>query len=307
MSEVSSMWLWGTALAASAAEAHQTLTGEAAIALLALFLLSFLIGLISPMAGIGGGVLFTPIMLAFTPVNADLVRGTGIAMVAANSLTASGAFLKAGVANLRLGLLAGISAAVLAAVGAIARPPRGPLLDLLLGLLMMSVVLVYNVIRGGVEYPKPGNSDPLSDRLHLNSSYYDIAINERVTYRVVRPALGTLLFGVMGLISGAFGVGAGWGAVPIANLIMKVPIRPAITTSQLIMSISAVTATWVYVLQGAVVPLMTVPALVGGMMGVTLGSRMAVRVKARYMRYAVLTIMTFTSIRLILMGSGLWR
>ena len=40
------------------------------------FLLSFAIAAIAVVAGIGGGVLFTPLMLAFTPVDSLIVRGT---------------------------------------------------------------------------------------------------------------------------------------------------------------------------------------------------------------------------------------
>ena len=42
------------------------------------FLLSFAIAMIAVMAGIGGGVLFTPLMLAFTPVDSLIIRGTGL-------------------------------------------------------------------------------------------------------------------------------------------------------------------------------------------------------------------------------------
>ncbi|MCS7118177.1 MAG: sulfite exporter TauE/SafE family protein [Thaumarchaeota archaeon] len=275
--------------------------------MLALFTFSFVIGLISPMAGIGGGVLFTPILLAFTSINVDLVRGTGIALATANSFTASGTFVRAGVVNLRLGLLAALIAATCAIVGVFLRPPGGPLLNSLLGLIMLSVVLTYNIMKGGVEYPRAVNSDFLAERLQLNASYYDRALNEHVSYAVERTVFGFLLFGGMGFISGAFGVGAGWGAVPIINLLMRVPLRPSITTSQLIVSISGLTAMWIYVLQGAVVPLMAIPSLMGGMLGVLIGSRIAVRAGARYIRYTVIAIMSFTSLRLLLSGLGIWR
>ncbi len=45
---------------------------------LGFFLLGFTIAAIAVVAGIGGRVLFTPLMLAFTPVDSLIVRGTGL-------------------------------------------------------------------------------------------------------------------------------------------------------------------------------------------------------------------------------------
>ena len=53
------------------------------------FLLSFAIAIIAVMAGIGGGVLFTPIMLAFTPVNSLIVRATGLIVAMFSGLISS--------------------------------------------------------------------------------------------------------------------------------------------------------------------------------------------------------------------------
>ena len=42
------------------------------------FFLSFAIALVAVIGGIGGGVLFTPFMLAFTSVDSLIVRATGL-------------------------------------------------------------------------------------------------------------------------------------------------------------------------------------------------------------------------------------
>ena len=47
------------------------------------FFLSFAIALVAVIGGIGGGVLFTPFMLAFTPVDSLIVRATGLILIAA--------------------------------------------------------------------------------------------------------------------------------------------------------------------------------------------------------------------------------
>lgn len=60
------------------------------------FLLSFAIAIIAVIAGIGGGVLFTPIMLAFTPVDSLIVRGTGLIVAMFSGLISSGPLARKG-------------------------------------------------------------------------------------------------------------------------------------------------------------------------------------------------------------------
>ena len=69
------------------------------------FLLSFAIALVAVIAGIGGGVIFTPIMLAFTPINSVIIRGTGLIVAMFSGLVSTGPFMRSGLANLKLVIL----------------------------------------------------------------------------------------------------------------------------------------------------------------------------------------------------------
>jgi len=68
------------------------------------FLLSFAIACVAVVAGVRGGVLFTPLMLAFTPVDSLIVRGTGIIVAMFSGLIATGPLMKSGLGNLKLSL-----------------------------------------------------------------------------------------------------------------------------------------------------------------------------------------------------------
>ncbi|MCK4785212.1 MAG: hypothetical protein KAV87_15790 [Desulfobacteraceae bacterium] len=59
-------------------------------------LLSFAIATIAVMAGIGGGVLFTPLMLAFTPIDSLIIRGTGLIVAMFSGLIPTGPFMNSG-------------------------------------------------------------------------------------------------------------------------------------------------------------------------------------------------------------------
>ena len=72
---------------------------------LGFFILSFTIAIIAVIAGIGGGVLFTPIMLAFTSVDSLIVRATGLVVAMFSGLVSTGPFMRKGLANLRVSVL----------------------------------------------------------------------------------------------------------------------------------------------------------------------------------------------------------
>ena len=85
----------------------------------ALLMLSVAIALISVIAGIGGGVIFTPIMLAFTSVNSVVVRGAGLIVAMFSGLISTGIFIKKGLCEYRTALLMTISQAIGALIGAL--------------------------------------------------------------------------------------------------------------------------------------------------------------------------------------------
>src|ERR687883_69782 len=69
---------------------------------IALFAVGFLIGVVAVLAGVGGGVLFVPIVGSFFPFHVDFVRGAGLLFALAGTLSAGPPLLRAGMASLRL-------------------------------------------------------------------------------------------------------------------------------------------------------------------------------------------------------------
>jgi uncharacterized protein len=58
------------------------------------FLISTAIAIIAVIAGIGGGVIFTPIMLGFTSMDSLVIRATGLVVAMFGGLISSGPFMK---------------------------------------------------------------------------------------------------------------------------------------------------------------------------------------------------------------------
>ena len=71
---------------------------------LILLVVTFVMGIIAVLGGVGGGVLFVPIISGFFPFHLDFVRGTGLLVALCGALAAGPGLLKANLASLRLAL-----------------------------------------------------------------------------------------------------------------------------------------------------------------------------------------------------------
>src|SRR5437016_13956805 len=61
---------------------------------LALFFVCFILGIVAVPAGVGGGVLFVPIVGGFFPFHLDFVRGAGLMVALGSALAASPSLLR---------------------------------------------------------------------------------------------------------------------------------------------------------------------------------------------------------------------
>jgi len=60
-----------------------------------------------------------------------------------------------------------------------------------------------------------------------------------------------------------FGLGAGWANVPALHLLLGVPLKGAVATSNIVMSIVNTSAAWIYIERGAMIPMVAVPSVIG--------------------------------------------
>ena len=80
--------------------------------------MGFLVGFVGPLAGVGGGVLFTPIAVGLLGVDVNLARTGGLLVAMTTSSVAGSLYLWRGVANLRLVAYAGAAVSLGAFLGA---------------------------------------------------------------------------------------------------------------------------------------------------------------------------------------------
>jgi uncharacterized membrane protein YfcA len=268
-----------------------------------LFVVCFALGIVAVPAGVGGGVLFVPIVGGFFPFHLDFVRGAGLMVALGSALAASPSLLRLGFANLRLALPLSLLVAASQIAGAmmgLALPAS--LVQTCLGLFILAIVALMLSV-GRSELPTASRSDPIAAALRIHGVFHDTARGRDVDWTVHRTPLALLAFAAIGLLAGMFGLGAGWANVPALNLLMGAPLKVSAGTSSLILSMTP-SAAWVYINQGAMLPIVVVPSIVGMMLGAMIGVRLLRVVKASAIRRLVVAMLLIAGARALMKGLG---
>ena len=198
--------------------------------------------------------------------------------------------------------LVGSISSIAGALAGLAMPAN--VVQLLLGLAIMGIAALMMKARA---YGSPDLKEPdaLSKMLQISGIYYEESTKSDVSWQIHRTPLGLFLFMIIGFIGGMFGMGAGWANVPVFNMLMGVPLKVAVATSGLVLSINGAAAAWVYIFKGAVVPLIAVPAIGGIMLGSKIGAKLLTKVNTRSVRMIVIIMLVVAGLRSLLKGFGI--
>ena len=267
-----------------------------------LFLFTFVIGIIAPISGVGGGVLFVPLTTAFFPFSVDFVRGTGLIMALTSSLSSAPQLTKKGLANLRIMAPIVAVSSVTSILGGIVGlwitnsfPEGKHYINIMLGIVLF-VIFVVMATSKRVEFPEVREQDGLSKKLGVVGAWYEPSLERVVEYRITNMAIAIPAFAIVGFIAGMFGLGAGWANVPVLNLIMGAPVKVATSTSMLIITVNDAAAAWIYLANGAVLPVIVIPSVIGITIGARIGAKLAVKAKPKAVRYLVMGIMLMSAV-----------
>jgi uncharacterized membrane protein YfcA len=157
------------------------------------------------------------------------------------------------------------------------------------------------------EFPEVKQADNLSTALRISGVYYEPSLGENINWKVHRTPQGLATFIIIGVMAGMFGLGAGWANVPVLNLMMGAPLKVSVATSKFLLSITDTSAAWIYVNNGAVLPMMVVPSIIGIMLGSIVGVRILAKTKPAAIRYMVIGLLLFAGLRALLKGLGIWN
>jgi uncharacterized membrane protein YfcA len=157
---------------------------------------------------------------------------------------------------------------------------------------------------GGVkaEWPVVKRVDRFTRWLKVGNPYYEPSIGRVVDYKVTRLGWGIVSMSFIGLVSGFFGMGAGWAIVPAINLIMGVPLKVAASVSGIVIGMGDCVTVWPYLYAGAIIPLFVAPWLLGQVLGGIVGAEALIKVRSASIRFLLIGIMAYTSFGLITNG-----
>ena len=269
-----------------------------------LFIVTFIMGVIAVLGGVGGGVLFVPIISGFFPFHLDFVRGAGLLVALAGALAAGPGLLRSGLASLRLAIPVALIASTCAIVGAmigLALPTN--VVQICLGVTILGICILMLTAKKS-EVPHVPESDKLSSILKIYGVYTEESTGETINWKIHRTPLGLAMFIIIGVMAGMFGLGAGWANVPVLNLMMGAPLKISVATSKFLLSITDTSAAWIYMNQGCVIPMMVVPSLVGIMGGSFVGVRILKVAKPTFIRWMVIVILGFAGLKALTKGLG---
>ncbi|MFH0960685.1 MAG: sulfite exporter TauE/SafE family protein [Pseudomonadota bacterium] len=271
---------------------------------LLLLVVTFVMGVAAVLGGVGGGVLFVPIISGFFPFHLDFVRGAGLLVALAGALAAGPGLLKMNLASLRLAVPVALIASSFAIIGAmigLALPTQ--IVQIALGVTILGICVLMLVAKKST-VPDVPKADNISSVLRIYGVYQEASTGEIIDWKIHRTWQGLVLFVVIGIMAGMFGLGAGWANVPVLNLLMGAPLKISVATSKFLLSITDTSAAWIYLNKGCVIPMIVVPSLVGIMAGSFVGVRLLKVAKPGLVRWIVIGMLGFAGLKALSKGLG---
>ncbi|MEW6141973.1 MAG: sulfite exporter TauE/SafE family protein [Chloroflexota bacterium] len=261
-----------------------------------------LAGFIGSLLGLGGGIFVVPLLTLALGVPIQSAIGTSLVGVAATSSTASITYLRERLTNIRLAMVLESATTMGAVLGALlAVYLSQTFLAALFG--CITVYTAYNMAR------RPRDKEASAQQSGktvgtLTSSYYDRSQDRVVSYEVRRLPAGMGASVIAGAVSGMLGVGGGFIKVPVMNLVMSVPFKAAIATSNLMVGITAVASAFIYFYRGYVSPEVAAPVVIGICFGAWLGSKLAWRASGLILRRVFVIVLGAIAIMMFLKAAG---
>jgi uncharacterized membrane protein YfcA len=260
---------------------------------------SYAAGLLGSLTGLGGGVVIIPMLTLLLNVNIHYAIGASLVSVIATSSGSAVAYVKEGITNLRLGMFLEIATTIGAMCGAmLALYIPTQYIAILFG-----VILIFSAL---LSLKKKAESlvvqkNWLAEKLRLNGSYP--TASGTVKYGISNVSGGFFMMLFAGIISGLLGIGSGALKVIAMDTIMKVPFKVSTTTSNFMIGVTASASAVVYLQRGYIIPGLSMPVVIGVLLGALTGSKILVHTtSSRWLRWVFAVVVTFLAGQMIYNG-----
>ncbi len=248
-----------------------------------LMLMGILVGIISAILGLGGGVFIVPALTAFFHLPMREAVGASLVCIIATSAGVAATSTPTNKADVPLALRLEIATTAGAVVGStLAGILPGNVLSVL-----FSIVVFASAIYLLVKPQSPDGEEDLEN------------------YKPRHWGEGLSVASLAGAISGLVGVGGGFIKVPVMYALMDVPLRVATATSAFMVGITAAASVFVYYTRGDIYPMVAVPTALGVFVGAMVGVHVAHRLRVSWIRIALMLLLVFVGVKMLLGGLGI--
>jgi uncharacterized membrane protein YfcA len=255
-----------------------------AMTLFLVFILAALCGGLGSLLGMGGGVFLIPALtlLLHVPMKAT-IAASALSVIAASSMAGA---LQAShqMTHVRLAMVLEVATTLGVLAGgltAIWLVPQHLMIVFSGVAFLMAAVLVWP--NAGGKPPEPTGT--------LDTTFVEPGSDETIPYGVRRLPWGLAGSFVAGNISGLLGIGGGVIKVPLMTLVMGVPLKPAIATSNFMVGITAAGSAMIYYQAGFIRPEVAVPAVLGVLLGSRLSTAWGVTLPPTVLRRLLVTVL----------------
>jgi uncharacterized membrane protein YfcA len=221
------------------------------------------------------------------------VAASAVGVIATSSMV--GATSTSGtLAHVRLAMLLEIATTLGVLAGgftAVIVPPRW--LEASFGLVALGVAWML--------WRRPGHEPPPAALGALPTSYVDPGTQTTVHYAVGRLYGGVIASFVAGNISGLLGIGGGVIKVPVMNLLMGVPLKAAIATSNFMIGITASAGALIFYQAGLIQPELTAATTLGILVGARYGTRLGHQASHAILKNILTLVLAVVAVQM------LWR
>lgn len=255
-------------------------------------IIGIVVGALGSMLGIGGGVLLIPLLTGVFGLPIKTAIGASTICVIASSTAASSVYVGKGLAHTRLAMVLEIATTLGALAGGITAVLLAPrLLSALFAVVLLYVFYTFTRNQNQEMNPAPTGL--------LDTTYIDPLSKKSVHYGVKNMRAGMAASFLAGNVAGLLGIGGGIVKVPVMAMIMAIPMRAAVATSNFTIGITAATSGIIHYQNGNIDPMVAVPTALGILVGAQIGSRLGSRLPGQRLRQIFRWVILIFAIQMV--------
>jgi len=256
-------------------------------------------GFLGALTGLGGGIVVIPMLTLLFGVDIRYAAGAALISVIATSSGAASAYVRDGYSNLRVGMFLEVATTFGALTGAtLAAYISGSNIAVIFGVVLLSSA--YLSFRKREGRSGEGPADHLATWLNMDSTYPTPSGPQAYHVHGVPPAFA-LMF-VAGTLSGLLGIGSGAVKVLALDWAMRLPFKVSTTTSNFMIGVTAAASAGVYLSRGYIDPGLTMPVMLGVLVGSLVGALVLEKVESGALRRIFAAVIVVLGIEMIYNG-----